>query len=81
MQWFEGVNGKRKEKRKKRHLTDFEGWHIMETVKYKLNGCQSKEREQKHNSYVVQLFFFFLRNLYDSRGSILTAYINDIKQW
>ena len=35
MQRFEGVNGKRKEKRKKRHLTDFEGWHIMETVKYK----------------------------------------------
>ena len=42
----------------------------------------AKAKRENKNTTVMwfNFFFFFLRNLYDSRGSILTAYINDIKQ-
>ena len=79
------LTGKEKKKEKRDTLLILKVgtlWKLLNINgrKYKLNGCQSKEREQKHNTNVVQLFFFFWRNLYDLRGSILTAYINDIKQ-
>ena len=80
------LTGKEKKKEKRDTLLILKVgtlWKLLNINgrKYKLNGCQSKEREQKHNSYVVQLFFFFfLRNLYGSRSSTLIAYIKDIKQ-
>ena len=79
------LTGKEKKKEKRDTLLILKVgtlWKLLNINgrKYKLNGCQSKEREQKHISYVVQLFFFFLRNLYGSRSSNLIAYIKDIKQ-
>ena len=40
------------------------------------------KRENKNTiiTWFNFFFFFFLRNLYGSRGSTLTAYINEIKQ-